>query len=338
MLGKTAAAAISAPLLVVVTLAAVAGTIAASPDTSTASICAPGPGSGPGSGGTASAGIADLSAAQLANARIIAQVGVNMGVPMPGETIAIATAMQESNLQNLNYGDRDSLGLFQQRPSQGWGSPAQILDPVYAAGKFYTQLLQVPGWRSMPTTVAAQTVQQSAFPDAYAKWQGAAQALAQEFTGNQACTPGDSGDSTVAAAAVNAANYHIPAGTSAPVVAVLSFALAQLGKPYVYGASGPNSWDCSGLVQGSYLRIGVRLPRTTFDQVHIGTPIYSTAQLQPGDLLFIAGSDGTREAPGHVGIYLGGNLLIQAPHAGARVDIIALDQWASSLTAMRRVI
>src|SRR5438270_13340693 len=121
MPAKTAVvAAISAPLLVVASLAAVAGAIAAAPDSSTASICAAGPGG-------AAADTDKLSSAQLGNAQIIAQVGVSMDVSMPGETIAIATALQESDLQNLDYGDRDSLGLFQQRPSQGWGTPAQIL-------------------------------------------------------------------------------------------------------------------------------------------------------------------------------------------------------------------
>lgn len=129
-------AAISAPLLAVAAVAAVAGAITAAPDPTTTSIC-----TASFRGGSTHAG--NLSAAQLGNAQIIAQVGVNMGVPAPGETIAIATALQESGLQNLNYGDRDSLGLFQQRPSQGWGSPAQVLTPTYAAKQFYSKLLQV---------------------------------------------------------------------------------------------------------------------------------------------------------------------------------------------------
>lgn len=155
---------------------------------------------------------------------------------------------------------------------------------------------------------------------------------------NLVCTPGDSGDNTVAAAAVNAAGYHIPAGTPAPIVAVITFALAQLGKPYVYGGNGPNGWDCSGLIQGAYLHIGVQLPRTTFDQVNGGSPVYITSELQPGDLLFIPGSDGTPEAPGHVGMYLGNNLLIQAPQTGEVVKISPLSQWTGSIVAMRRVV
>src|SRR3712207_3574887 len=82
--------------------------------------------------------------------------------------------MQESRLRNLDYGDRDSLGLFQQRPSQGWGTPGQVQDPVYAAGTFYDHLVTVPGWDSGRLTDVAQAVQRSGFPEAYQKHEGAA--------------------------------------------------------------------------------------------------------------------------------------------------------------------
>jgi hypothetical protein len=82
-----------------------------------------------------------LTGEQVGNARTIAQVGYERGLPERAVVIALATAMQESRLRNLDYGDRDSLGLFQQRPSQGWGTPAQVQDPVYAAGKFYDGLV-----------------------------------------------------------------------------------------------------------------------------------------------------------------------------------------------------
>jgi hypothetical protein len=97
--------------------------------------------------------------------------------------VALATSMQETELQNLPYGDLDSVGLFQQRPSQGWGTTAQIMDPVYAAGAFFDHLAQVPGWESLPVTEAAQLVQHSATPDAYAQWSLEAQALAIATTG-----------------------------------------------------------------------------------------------------------------------------------------------------------
>ena len=119
-----------------------------------------------------------LSDDELANARTIAQVGVDRGLPQRAVVIALATALQESHLRNLDYGDRDSLGLFQQRPSQGWGTPAQVQDPVYAAGAFYDHLVQVPGWEGMRLTDAAQAVQRSAFGEYYQKHEGDATALA----------------------------------------------------------------------------------------------------------------------------------------------------------------
>ena len=118
-----------------------------------------------------------LRADQWANARTIAQVGRDRGLPERAVVIALATAMQESTLHNLDHGDRDSLGLFQQRPSQGWGSPAQVQDPVYAAGRFYDSLVEVPGWDTMRLTDAAQTVQRSAFPELYQQHEPLASAL-----------------------------------------------------------------------------------------------------------------------------------------------------------------
>lgn len=114
---------------------------------------------------------ADLNSEQLRNARIIVEVSQRMGLPARAAVIAIATAFQESTLRNLSYGHLDSAGLFQQRPSAGWGSYAQVTDPYYAAKKFYTELREVNGWRRLPVTVAAQDVQVSAFPSAYARWE-----------------------------------------------------------------------------------------------------------------------------------------------------------------------
>jgi hypothetical protein len=123
---------------------------------------------------------------QAQNASIIAAVGMQKGLPDHAVTVALATAFQESRLQNLTYGDLDSVGLFQQRPSQGWGTPAQIEDPVYAATAFYDHLVQVPGWETLPVTQAAQMVQRSASPDAYAQWESEARALARALTGEEA--------------------------------------------------------------------------------------------------------------------------------------------------------
>ncbi len=130
----------------------------------------------------AAAAIPGLTAEQTANARIIVQVGRQLGVPDRGIAIALGVAMQESGIRNLDWGDRDSLGLFQQRPSHGWGTEAEVRDPVRAAKAFYggasdpngprtRGLLDVPGWQSMTFTQAAQAVQISAYPDAYAQWE-----------------------------------------------------------------------------------------------------------------------------------------------------------------------
>jgi LysM repeat protein len=126
-----------------------------------------------------------LTAEMTRNAQVIVQIGKSLGVSDYGLVIALAAAMQESGLRNLNYGDRDSQGLFQQRPSAGWGTPAQITDPAYASRLFFggvnnpnkgitRGLLEIPNWQNMTVTQAAQAVQLSAFPDAYAKWEASA--------------------------------------------------------------------------------------------------------------------------------------------------------------------
>ena len=134
---------------------------------------------GPGQNGTPFS----LQPEQAVNAATIEAVGSSRGLPERAITIALATAMQESGLRNIDYGDRDSLGLFQQRPSQGWGTGEQIQDPAYAAGKFYDHLVTVPGYSRLPLTVAAQRVQKSGFPQAYAKHEPHASLLAAALTG-----------------------------------------------------------------------------------------------------------------------------------------------------------
>ncbi|MFJ8072938.1 hypothetical protein ACIQ7Q_03060 [Streptomyces sp. NPDC096176] len=130
----------------------------------------------------------ELTAEQAGNAATISAVGTTRGMPERAVTIALATALQESALRNIEHGDRDSLGLFQQRPSQGWGTPEQILDPVYASGKFYDHLAEVPGYSRLPLTVAAQRVQRSGFPQAYAKHEPDATLLAAALTGRASAT------------------------------------------------------------------------------------------------------------------------------------------------------
>jgi hypothetical protein len=138
------------------------------------------------------AGEVTLDAEQVANAATITAVGLTRKVPQRGLVIALATAWQESKLENLEDGDRDSIGLFQQRPSQGWGKPEQIADPRYSANAFYTALLKVKGWEKMRITDAAQQVQRSAHPDAYEKWVDESEimvrALSGDVTGAVACS------------------------------------------------------------------------------------------------------------------------------------------------------
>ena len=112
-----------------------------------------------------------LTNEQAANAATIAAVARSRGLPARATVIALATAQQESRLRNLDYGDRDSLGLFQQRPSQGWGTEAQVQDPVYATGKVLDGLVEVPGWETGRLTEVAQAVQRSGFPEAYQQWE-----------------------------------------------------------------------------------------------------------------------------------------------------------------------
>jgi hypothetical protein len=120
---------------------------------------------------------------QAENAATIAAVGVRRGLPARAVSIALATAFQESKLRNIDYGDRDSVGLFQQRPSQGWGSPDQLTDPDFAANAFYDALAKVDGYQSMRITEAAQEVQRSGFPEAYEDHAEDARALASALTG-----------------------------------------------------------------------------------------------------------------------------------------------------------
>jgi LysM repeat protein len=148
----------------------------------------------PGASAPASVGgnVTPMNDEMRANAAVIVQVGQELGVPDYGIVIALATAMQESTLRNLNWGDRDSVGLFQQRPSSGWGTVEQLTTPAHAARLFYggpsnpnrgytRGLLDIRDWQALPLTQAAQAVQISAYPDHYAKWEASAWAWFAEL-------------------------------------------------------------------------------------------------------------------------------------------------------------
>ncbi|MEY9848491.1 cell wall-associated NlpC family hydrolase [Streptacidiphilus sp. BW17] len=315
----------------------------------------------------------DAPSVQIPFAEDIVATGMSMTVPARGQVVALATALQESGLRNLSGGDRDSLGLFQQRPSQGWGTPDQIMDPVHASTEFYSHLLQVPGWQQLTVTQAAQAVQQSAYPDAYAKWEPLATALQTALaaalgpTGTPTATssasphpsPGASSTSDPSGCDADGtqfgpippgtvpAGYQVPTDAPAAVQTAIRWAMGQLGTSYQWGGSCTDAHsstdmmghcDCSSLVQQSFKAAGVTLGRTTYDQVTEGKAI-SVANLQPsdllpGDLLF---TEGSATAPGHVGIYMGDGLVINAPHTGADVDIDTLAFWLPQILAARRV-
>jgi hypothetical protein len=125
----------------------------------------------------------DLTTEQAENATLISAIGVSRGLPARAVSIALATAYQESKIRNLTHGDRDSLGLFQQRPSQGWGTTAQVRDPYYATNKFYDALEKIDGYQGLRITEAAQRVQRSGYPEAYEDHAPDARTLASVLTG-----------------------------------------------------------------------------------------------------------------------------------------------------------
>ena len=125
---------------------------------------------------------------QASNAAIIVAASYRAGLPEQAAVIALATAWQESGLRNLDYGDRDSLGLFQQRPSFGWGTEAEIMDPWYSSARFYQELVKFDGWESADVNDMAQKVQRSGFPEAYRKHEANAVALAGALRGSRPAT------------------------------------------------------------------------------------------------------------------------------------------------------
>ncbi|MCY0930990.1 NlpC/P60 family protein [Streptomyces sp. H27-H1] len=310
-------------------------------------------------GGAGSVEVAGLSSPgeQIPMARAVVATGIQMRLPARGQVIALATALQESGLRNLDYGDLDSLGLFQQRPSQGWGSREQILDPVYASTKFYKALTALKDWELMPLTVAAQKVQASAFPDAYAKHEPLATALQLAIAptlgappppglpvvagpAGTAC-PGSGGDTdwgTIPPGTIPA-GYQIPSTAPVPVQSAIRWALGQLGTPYQWGGSCTNPHgnaasgrcDCSSLMQRAYGIAGIELSRTTYTQVNEGTPVPANA-IAPGDLVF---SRGSATVPEHVAMAIGSGLVVHAPRPGRNVEVVALD--TITVLAVRRI-
>jgi len=259
-----------------------------------------------------------LDANQAQNAATIYQVSVQLKLPPRAAIIAIAASWQEDRLNNSKKADNaDSLGLFQERPSQGWGTPAQVTDPVYASKAFYSRLIKVANWQTIPLTQAAQAVERSGHPTAYAPWETFATQLVNQLINQGGTCPVVSSSALGAAILQNAEKY--------------------LGMAYQYGGgdqngpsvgqnsngSGQPGFDCSGLVQYAVYQASqhkVLLPRVATDQFHDARWQHIPySQLQPGDLVFWPGADGTSSNPGHVGIYAGNQRFINAPQTGSLI-------------------
>jgi peptidoglycan DL-endopeptidase CwlO len=300
--------------------------------------------------------VVGLSAVQAPNARTIVAAAQQTAIVAAQDPaaqaraalIALLTAGVESSLHNYanptvpasellandgdpaSGGDHDSVGLFQQRAS--WGPLAQRMDPAAATRLFVTRLLAVPAWQTMAPGVAAQLVQNSAYPARYTAAQPAAQAWLAAITSSPSLADcGADGLPPTAAGTIPAgslpAGYTIPSSATDAERRAVTFALAQLGKPYLFGAAGPNTYDCSGLTMAAWAAAGVTLPHYTVAQYQLGTPVAAPSLLAPGDLIFIPGSDGSLVPPNpqHVGMYLGGGLVIEAPQSNDVVKIVPLD-------------
>ncbi|WP_323101187.1 C40 family peptidase [Intrasporangium sp. YIM S08009] len=288
--------------------------------------------------------IEGLTKEQAANARTIVAVGRDLKVPSYGWVIAVATAMQESNLVNVPYGDRDSVGLFQQRTA--WGSAADRMDPATSARMFYTGgqqgqpgLLDISGFDRMSVTDAAQAVQRSAFPGAYAKWQP----LAMQVVG----------DPTVLSAACYANAAFLSDGTAGGKA--VTAALAQIGVPYSWGGGTPRGpsggfgvgagvigFDCSSLVQYAWHQAGIALPRLASAQAA------SVQRLPPdpsawraGDLVFLHTPGDPPDYFHHVAMYDGQGGIVHAPRPGLTVEVVhdflTVDYYKRELAFVGRV-
>lgn len=307
-----------------------------------------------------------LDAEQQGSARTIVEVTARRGLSAYAATVAVTAAYTESRLHNATVPtDHDSIGLFQQRISIY--SAAVAADPMRATGAFLDRLVQLPVWASTPEGEDAQAVQRSAFPGRYQPNAGLARQLVGEFWPAAAAESAHGTGPLPAAAAVCpaagpvpvptgragsnvAGTTSIPAGlviTGSPVGGVVvRYALAQLGKPYAWGAAGPGSFDCSGLTMAAWAAAGVALPHLAAAQAAAGAPEpLSLIAAAGGDLVLIPGADGTAARPGHVGLVAGyvptraGRrlYLIQAPMTGVPVELTDTTSWAGQIVAVRHI-
>lgn len=156
--------------------------------------------------------------------------------------------------------------------------------------------------------------------------------------GTQVAAAQDAAGAGAATAVVTAAPLPLDVTVDPRRAQVVAYLVAQLGKPYVFGAHGPDAFDCSGLVQMAYAAAGVSVGWDVAHQLTDGVAITDYSALQPGDLVFTPGADGTPQAPGHVGIYVGDGLIIHAPHTGDVVRYVKLSSWLPKIAQVRRVL
>lgn len=307
----------------------------------------------------------ELSQTQLTRAATIISVGGGTnGVGRNGILIALMAALTESSLRMLantgahpdsatypndgDGGDHDSLGLFQMRPSTGWGTVAELMDAEYQARAFFggptgpntgspRGLLDIPGWQQLTKGAAAQAVEVSAYPDRYATFEPVAESILDTLGTGTASGSCDEDDPALAA---------LPSGFAGSLIAAAD---SQLGKPYVWGGgtfTGPSGvgsdgrgpgFDCSGLLLYAAYQASrgtLRLPHYSGAQITYGTHVPWTGR-QPGDLIFFTTPGSS--APHHVAIYVGFDRILHAPRTGQDVRYGAVSDFEGELLTVRRL-
>lgn len=312
-----------------------------------------------------------FGAGPINNGKAVIATGLQMRIPEKGIIVALATALQESSLRNLanpnvpeslripNEGtgyDHLSVGIFQQQP--WWGTIKDLMTPGVAARKFFDALLKIGGWQNMAPTVAAQAVQRSAYPDAYADDVGAAtvfyrQHLAEVTASSGAPAPPaaaqDDDGRDVCGVLMGDPSAGVPAletrpGTAVGILAART-AMRQIGLPYVWGGGGMDGptgggFDCSGLVRFAIFQASghrIVLPRVTWDMAHYGKLVPRNA-VQPGDLVFsnpeVNPSTG-QMGPGHVAMVVNPTTIVEAQTFGVPIK---LSPFPTNFMAIKRVL